>query len=300
MRTPTKYPMSSSSCLRLAWLFALAAVLPAHAQDGAALQARHAVLSQSLANNPFHRPLHLESNESPLALRGDVYAQVEQPFSVVAQALQGMDHWCDILILHLNVKHCHGSRPHSGDTLNLAVGRKSDQPLAEAFHFQFAYRVLAARPDYLQVALDSNAGPLGTSDYRIALEVVPLGAQRSFLHLSYSYAYGRAAQLAMQGYLATLGRDKVGFSVVGSKADGQPVYVGSTRGVIERNTMRYYLAVEAYLGALSAPPAQQLDKRLNDWHTSVERYPLQLHELERREYLEMKHKEVRRQQAPGG
>ena len=292
--------MISSSCLRLALYCVLAAALPAQAQDGASLQARHAALRAPLASNPFQRPLYVESSESPVAVRGEVYAQIEQPFTVVAGALQGMDRWCDILILHLNVKHCRGSRPKSGDTLSLAVGRKSDQPLAEAYHFQFAYRVLATRSDYLRVALNSDAGPFGTSDYRIALEVVPLGARRSFLHLSYSYGYGTAAQLAMQGYLATLGRDKVGFSVVGSKADGQPVYVGSTRGVIERNTMRYYLAIEAYLGALSAPAAQQLDKRLNDWHTSVERYPLQLHELERGAYLDMKHKEVRRQQAAGG
>lgn len=294
--------MTSSSCSRwaLALLCGLAAVLPVHAQDAASLQARHAVLRESLANNTFRRPLHLESSEGPTALRGDVYAQVEQPFTVVAQALQSMDRWCDILIMHLNVKHCRGSRPSSGETLSLAVGRKSDQPLAEAYHFQFAYLAPAARPDYLRVALNSDAGPFGTSDYRITLEVVPLGARRSFLHLSYSYSFGAAAQLAMQGYLATLGRDKVGFSVVGSRANGQPVYVGSTRGVIERNTMRYFLAIESYLGALSAPVAQQLDKRLNDWHTSVERYPLQLHELERAEYLDMKHREVRRQQAPDG
>ena len=291
--------MSYSGCLRWVLFCALATGLPAHAQDGAALQARHAVLRQTLADNPFHRPLHLESSESAVALRGDVYAQVEQPFTAVAHALQGMDHWCDILILHLNVKHCRGSRPKSGDTLSLAVGRKSDQPLAAAYRFKFAYQVVAAQPDYLRVTLNSDAGPFGTSDYRIALELVPLGARSSFVHLSYSYTYGTAAQLAMHSYLATLGRDKVGFSVVGSKADGQPVYVGSTRGVIERNTMRYYLAIEAYLGALSVPAAQQLDKRLNDWHTSVERYPLQLHELERSEYLDMKHKEVRRQQALG-
>ena len=73
------------------------------------------------------------------------------------------------------------------------------------------------------------------------------------MHLSYSYDYGVAARVAMQGYLATIGRDKVGFSVVGTQADGQPVYIGGTRGVVERNTMRYYLAIEAYLGALSLP-----------------------------------------------
>ncbi|MCY1186091.1 hypothetical protein D9M73_269280 [compost metagenome] len=65
-----------------------------------------------------------------------------------------------------------------------------------------------------------------------------------------------AARVAMQGYLATIGRDKVGFSIVGNNARGQPIHVGGTRGVIERNTMRYYLAIEAYLSALSAPAAE--------------------------------------------
>ena len=35
-----------------------------------------------------------------------------------------------------------------------------------------------------------------------------------------------------------------------------------------RNTMRYYLAIEAFLDSLSAPPQQRIDKRLNDWFSS--------------------------------
>ena len=100
----------------------------------------------------------------------------------------------------------------------------------------------------------------------------------------------------MQGYLATIGRDKVGFSVIGNGSDGQPIYQDGMRGVVERNTMRYYLALEAYLGASSGTAAEQQEQRLNDWHSAVERYPLQLHELERSEYLAMKHAEIRRQQ----
>ena len=100
----------------------------------------------------------------------------------------------------------------------------------------------------------------------------------------------------MQGYLATGGRGKVGFSIVGKSANGEPQYLGGMRGVIERNTMRYYLAIDAYLGALSLPAAARLDKRLNDWHSGVERYPRQLHELERAAYLSMKRQEIRRQQ----
>ena len=132
------------------------------------------------------------------------------------------------------------------------------------------------------------------------LVVAALDARRSIVHLSYAYRFGVAARLAMQGYLATAGRNKVGFSVVGTNPDGQPQHIGGTRGVIERNTMRYYLAIEAYLGALSLPPGQQFEKRLADWQSGVERYPLQLRELERSDYLAMKRDQVRRQQAAGG
>jgi hypothetical protein len=63
----------------------------------------------------------------------------------------------------------------------------------------------------------------------MAVEVVALDAQRSFLHMSYSYAYGLAARLAMQSYLATAGRNRVGFTIVGRQADGQPIHVGGMR-----------------------------------------------------------------------
>jgi hypothetical protein len=66
--------------------------------------------------------------------------------------------------------------------------------------------------------------------------------------------------------------------------------------VVERNTMRYYLAIEAYLGALSAPPRARLEKRLHDWFAASERYPRQLHEMKRNDYLDMKRREYQRQQ----
>jgi hypothetical protein len=73
--------------------------------------------------------------------------------------------------------------------------------------------------------------------------------------------------------------------------------VGNVRGVIERNTMRYYLAIDAYLDSLSAPPAQQQEKRLRDWYGATERYRQQLHEMEEADYMAMKRKEIARQQA---
>ncbi len=286
--------------LALAMAVAVTSALPVQAQDAAALKSRHAALRDALANNAFARPLVLESSERADGLRGDIHARIDQPFAVVGAALQGVDRWCDILILHLNVKQCRGVDSKAADALQLVIGQKHDQPLDQAYRFAFAYEVVASRPDYLQVQLSADQGPLGTSGYRIVLEVAALDARRSIVHLSYAYSFGLAARVAMQGYLVTLGRDKVGFSVIGSKPDGQPQYIAGTRGVIERNTMRYYLAIEAYLGALSLPPAQQFEKRLADWQSGVERYPVQLRELERDEYLAMKREQVRRQQAAGG
>lgn len=271
----------------------------AYAQDASSLRLRHVELRERLADNQFQRPIYLVSSEESGNLSGDIYALVEHPYALVGPALQGMDRWCEILFLHLNVKSCRASSRETGDTLGLNIGRKFDQPLAKEYLFEFLYNVAVASPDYLQVVLNAAEGPLGTSDYRVVLEVVALDAQRSFLHLSYTYTYSALARVAAQGYLATIGRNKVGFSVVSRKANGEPVYIRSVRGVIERNTMRYYLAVDAYLGALSTPASAQVDKRLNDWFTSIERYPVQLHELERDEYLDMKHKELQRARTLG-
>jgi hypothetical protein len=268
-----------------------------HAQDAEALKARHAALAEQLSETPFKRPLHLESRQTANTLQGDIYAVIEQPFALVGMALQGSTHWCDILILHLNVKNCRASAGPSGEVLRLHIGRKFEQALADAYLFEFTYRVVTATPEFLQVLLEARDGPLGTRSYRIALEAVALDNRRSFLHLSYSYAYGVAARMATQSYLATLGRNKVGFSIVGRTASGQPVYIEGMRGVIERHTMRYYLAIEAYLNALPEPPLTRQEKRLQLWYDAVEHYPAQLHEREREQYLTMKRKEIQRQQA---
>lgn len=275
-------------------LLVLVSLTTASAQDAASLKARHVALRTALEHNSFQRPLYLESSEAGGRLSGDIYARIAQPYRVVGPALKTVGNWCDLLILHLNVKGCRSAREASGDVLSLHIGRKSDQPLAEASRLDFRFRILKSTPDYLRLELDAATGPLGTRAYLMGLEVVQLDAGHSFLHLSYSYAYGLPARIALRSYLSTTGRDKRGFSTVGPNDQGQPRLVDGTRGVIERNTMRYYLAIEAYLGALALPAPQQQARRLSDWHAGTERYPLQLRELGREEYLAMKRREIAR------
>jgi len=55
--------------------------------------------------------------------------------------------------------------------------------------------------------------------------------------------------------------------------------------------------IEAFLGAESAPQQERFEQRLRAWFAAIERYPRQLHEMERGEYLVMKRKEYLRQQS---
>jgi hypothetical protein len=291
MRSPVRLASLLNPALVL--LLACAAVAPALAQDAAALRNSYAMLHEKFEHNAFGRPLVLESTQSSDDLKGDVHAVVEHPFAAVQQSLDSIDHWCDILILHLNVKRCQVDAGKKA--IELSVGRKFDQPVEDAYALEFHFRVAAAMPDYLQVLLGADEGPLSTKDYRIVVEAVPLDAKRTLIHMSYAYGYGFAAKLAMKTYLATIGRDKVGFSITGQK-DGKPVYIDGTLALLERNTMRYYLAIDAFLNAATAPAAEQTEKRIRDWYTSTERYAPQLHEMDQADYLEMKRKEIRRQQ----
>lgn len=250
---------------------------PAGTGSSAALRASYAQLQPKLEHSPFGKPLDLVSTQTRDALKGDIHAVIDQPFEKVRAGLDGVQNWCDILILHPNITNCRTA--NADDSITIYVGKR--QTPAE-----FAYKLAASDADYLHVQLHADEGPLGTSDYRIDLEAAPLDARRTILHLVYSHAYGVQARLAMRAYLSTFGRGKVGFTVVSHDTNGDPVYVDDFRGALERNAMRYYLCIEAYLEALSAPPAQRFEKRLQSWYAYTERYPLQL--KEEGDYLALK------------
>ena len=265
--------------------------------SGAALRATYARLAGPLAKSAFSRPLYLVSREEPKRLAGDVFAVLERPFAEAEQALAEPAPWCEVLLLPFNTKHCEVSSAGAARALTIYVGPKSNTPLELTHRLNLRFEVAARSQDFLYVVLSADEGPFGTRDYRIALEVAPLEDGRSFLHMSYSYGYGAVASLAMNAYLATVGAPKVGFTVESRNPDGTPRYVRGMRGVLERNAMRYFLAIEAYLGVLSTPTAQRAEKMLGDWFTAIERHPRQLHELERDEYLAMKRKEFLRMRA---
>ena len=235
-------------------------------------------------------PLRLQSQQSDGTLSGTLYAVLDRPFADVHGALGDSDGWCSVLILDPNVHRC--SATASGDAMrpsSVEVGfGRTDMPVS------FTFQSLTARGDYLRVRLGADQGPFGTREYAIALEAAPLDPGHTVVHLSFAQRFGWAARVAMLAYFNTVGRGKVGFTVVDRDAQGRPMYASDLRGGLERNLMRYYFAILAYLDSLGAPREQQADRRVRTWLAYTERYPLQLHEEPG--YFERKSPDVREQQ----
>lgn len=259
-------------------LLALGSVA-AHA-DAGSLRGRYTELKPQLQSNPYGRQLFIDSAEESNTLQGDVYAVLDHPFDEVKQALQDPDAWCDIMLLPFNTKACQAS----GSRLTMRIGRKWNSPIDQTYPITFSFSPRSAGSNYLSTRLNASEGPFGTHDYRVSVEAVPLESGKTFMHMNYAYGYGGMGKFAMQAYLSTAGANKAGFTSNG------------LRGAVERNAMRYYLAIDAYLDTMDAAPGERVDKRINQWFSATERYPRQLHEMDRGTYVTMKRADYERQQ----
>ncbi|HXS53698.1 MAG TPA: hypothetical protein VN782_14285 [Usitatibacter sp.] len=291
---------AATALLALVSLAANADIAAAPVSRGAELRARFDAMRASLRDNGFGRPLALESREQDHRVEGEVYALVEHPFGEVERALHEASQWCDVLVLPFNVKHCEAEDASRHSRLTLFIAKHKRSTPDDTYRIDFRFHAEASGDDFLRIALAAPSGPLGTHDYRIVLEAAPAQSGRTVLHLAYSYGYGLASQMAMQLYLSTAGADNVGFTVTGHDGDGKPEYVRGMRGVMERNTMRYFLALEAYLDSLAAPPDAREDARLRDWFEAADRYPRQLHEMSLAEYVAMKQRDLHWRQGARG
>jgi hypothetical protein len=238
-------------------------------------------------------PLRIAFRQDSSEVQGRVSAVVDRPLDEVVASLSSAEDWCDVLLLHLNVKYCRAvGGPDAG--LRLALGRKTFQSLDDVHWLTFDLSVRRAAPDGFEVELVADRGPFDTYAYRIRLRGAPMGANRSELQFEYSFRYGLPGKLAMSAFLATSGQGKVGFTTV-PRASGELQYVTGLRGAVERNVMRYFLAIAAHLQARDLPLTSRAERRFALWFDSTERYARQLREMDRTDYLAMKRRELARQ-----
>jgi hypothetical protein len=277
--------------LRVIGIAAALVAVPAAAgaEPAAALRKPSGPALERTRETPFHRSLRVESTELDSRLEGRIHSVIDHPFSR-AQALADPAHWCELLPLLPNIRHCDAAS--DGRRVTLRFARRFDQPLADTHTVSFDVRVPVKRRDRLEVALQASQGPFGTSDYRLQVAVAPVDHDRVSLQVQYGYAYGSRARLVAQAYLTTRGRDKVGFTVVGTAEDGGPEYIGGLRGAVERNAMRLYLAIDAYLDVLDEAGERRRERSLRAWLDAISRYPRQLAEADPVAYFEAKRRRL--------
>ncbi len=277
--------------LVVAGAFAAPAPARATAVDAATLRARHAALQPALRDNPFGEPLAIVSKELPDHVEGEVYAELPHAFDVATAAFRTPVAVCELLFLHLNV---HGCTPHDDGTIDVLAGPKKSGGAGMTALMHYTLLNELDTPDQLRVVMTAPTGPLSTRDYRIVFEAIGLENGRSFVHFGYSHATGLLARMAMQTYLATAGREKIGFTVTGRDAEGRPQYVKGERGSLERNVMRYYLALRAHCEERGGTPEVRQQARLRRWFELTERHAAQLHEYSLEEYLDEKRRDLAR------
>jgi len=258
----------------------------AQAQD---LKETYEEIEDNLLENVYDIPIYLESTVQKNTMRGDIYSIIYHPFNTVSANLTAITNWCEIMPQHLNVKACTYQYISEQCRLTFYSGRKFYEKADDVYRLNYQFRVAELKNDYFNVSLKANKGPIGTKDYNIIAEAIPLTNSSTFFHLSYEYKSGFWARLAMSSYFATLGHGKIGFTIEEKDSDDKPVYVKGIRGVIERNSLRYYFAIQSFLNTQSVQ--DPFKARLNTWFDFTEKYHKQLYEMEKKDYLKYKYKE---------
>jgi len=273
------------------FIFLLWITLPALAWsniDGARQLGLH---YQQMQIDPLAKfPFYINSSEVDNRLSADVYVEIEQPFKKVSMALADPISWCEFMQLNLNIKSCTAQQKRGQTALTFYAGRKHYQAPEAAYQLNYHYQLTALNTTYMKVVLDADKGPFGTRDYRIIVEATPIEGS-TFVRIHSSYQTSFSSRLGTQAYLATLGQSKLGFSTERKTSTGKPFLIKGIRGIIERNVMRYYLALKAFLDTAHLSSDQRFDARTKTWFDLTENYATQLHELERDEYLQTKRQE---------
>jgi len=224
----------------------------------------------------------------------DIFGVIEYPFEFVEKEFIEHANWCNIVILHPNIKACTYRGMDNSRRLIFFNAEKAEQTLADASPIEFRWK-MTRHPGYFDILLRAPEGPYSTRDHRFQLEAALRDEHSTVVHLSYSYEYGGLANVFMKSYFAIFGRSKVGFSVTSTDSRNNPEYVSGIRGLNERNVVRYYLAVVAYLEMHYLPDEHGFEKSLDRWYDLASQYKMQLSPSERKDYIARKKLDLKNQ-----
>lgn len=277
--------------MRFSCVLVLSAVLAGSAAIAAAgpdeLRAHYRELTTNAASNPFGMPLRVQSDEQGGKVSAEVFGVLDQPFAAVTSLLGDARRWCGFLLLNINVKSCTVEQDAAGKWLTLYIAPKEYKTPSEAYKMHYLFRT-SRSAGYIEVFLNADDGPLGTHDNHIYLDAIGIDG-RTLVHLTSTMRLGAVSHIAISTYLATLGRNKIGFSQV-PDASGKLAPVRGLPAMIERNVVRYYLALQVDLETRALPAAGRFDQQMHRWYELTERFA-QLYDLPKADYVANKRRE---------
>lgn len=239
-------------------------------------------------------PFFLEASETDDAFQARIGAIFEGvTFDRFSTALSDARQWCELVILHLNVKGCTAIDKADPPGIVFYAGRKEYQALDDAEVLELSFEAQSAER-VLNVSMFAEEGPYDTYDYQLAVHAIPV-PEGVYAEFRIGQRFGEIALRLGTLYLKTLGRNKVGFSVVKRDKEGEPVYVRGRRGVVERNAVRYLIALDVFFATEDLAQEVRFERRARMWFDETYRYRTQLYELRRSKYLEFKKKEYANQ-----
>jgi hypothetical protein len=243
-------------------------------------------------------PFSLDSLDNASETHASVHYFLEGvPLKVFRQRLDQPSEWCEFIPLHLNIKACSYLEQGGNTLVRFYAGIKGYVTPDKAHLLELRYSSGEMDGIYF-VHLFARDGPLDSSDISFTIRAIDVdrdGWRGVYLEFDLSSMPGLAASLA-RVYLATIARNKVGFSVDGTTWTGKPAYVSGQRGATERNIVRYLLAIETYFDTLDLPAEDRYRVRLERWFDATEQFHRQLYELPRKEYINNKLRERQNQE----
>lgn len=281
---------TNKNSLALLLLYCLFGVSYSYAdnQPYLTLKAKYESIQPQLEQTIYGEPIAIQSLVNENAAYGEVYATLDTSLESLKALFESVTALCDVLTLHTNIKGCKEQSTGSETLLDVYIGRKHYQAAESTNKMKYHLSRHHNGANYIVASLSAIEAPFGVSNLKIYVEAIELNDSQTFLHMGYGYGYSLLGKMAMEGYFLTLGRNKIGFSYVSHNANGDPIYVKGMKGLVERNAMRYFLAIQAYLDTKSVDESARFEKRLGRWFDLTQNYKRQLYEVPRSEYISMK------------
>jgi hypothetical protein len=244
--------------------------------------------ASSTLEHPSQKNLfYLEDNSTKRHKSGSAAMYFPQNIGEMADRLAELSNWCELLSLHLNIKAC--TFDSSKSELTVFLGRKFYQTPEQAYKLVYKFRTIK-HDNYFAVMMSAKKGPIGTSDFNFDFEILDLNG-KSFSRLHLSNRQSLISSIVANIYLSTAAKAKSGISIIGYNDDGSPAYTSGETASFERNILRYYFAISAFLQNINISVDKQRHVlQLNTWYAQTTNYP-QLYEIQHVEYVSTKTRE---------